>query len=261
MTDRPLTYPQGFDSLVEQWQVRRGRLNFAMGEALPQPDTDLAGLVGAVVQPPPPQDPGASPHARKLQALAQEFQGQSELALLNALLVAHLRKRRQPRHTAALFRRIWVEHGGFLCGTLSTRWLISSIITFADHGETEAQRRLGQSLNMLFSMMKLYEFERLHSGHAPDEPFAVQRSRPALPLGMTDFSLASGGLDVNLLAPIWLDAQKEPVCGPLACHLLDRLNADDGTLFRRLALMRESRKHRRRRPQKAAAAQDDGQQP
>jgi hypothetical protein len=37
---------------------------------------------------------------------------------------------------------------------------------------------------------------------------------------------------------------QEPVAGPLACHLLDRLNADPRTLFRRIRLMREARQGR-----------------
>jgi hypothetical protein len=62
-----------------------------------------------------------------------------------------------------------------------------------------------------------------------------------LPMGMQRFGLRGGGLDRNLLAPIWQEAQQEPVAGPLACHLLDRLNADPRTLFRRIRKMREAR--------------------
>jgi hypothetical protein len=93
-------------------------------------------------------------------------------------------------------------------------------------------------MNVLFSMMKLYEAERTFSGVRSDVPF---RRRPArhsrLPLGMQSFSFVSGGLDYNLLAPIWQDALAEPVAGPLACHLLDRLNADPHNIFRRIRKM------------------------
>jgi hypothetical protein len=122
---------------------------------------------------------------------------------------------------------------------LPGRWLISSVITFGDHGETEAQRRVGLSINVLFSLMKLYEFERLHSGTDPATPFPLRRIRHRhLPLDMPHFNLGDGGLDINLLAQIWGEAERVPVVGPLACHLLQRLNADSGNLFRRIGMMR-----------------------
>ena len=43
---------------------------------------------------------------------------------------------------------------------------------------------------------------------------------------------ARDGLDINLMAQIWNEARKDPVAGPLACHLLQRLNQDPGNLFR-----------------------------
>ena len=122
---------------------------------------------------------------------------------------------------------------------LPGRWLISSVITFGDHGETEAQRRIGLSLNMLFSLMKLYEFERAFSGSPRMRRF---RRAPIPGIGACRWACRirppHGGLDVNVLAPIWKEAQKEPVVGPLACHLLHRLNADPSNLFRRIWLMR-----------------------
>jgi hypothetical protein len=87
--------------------------------------------------------------------------------------------------------------------------------------------------------MKLYEFERFHSGCAAETPFPTRRvRRRRLPLGMPHFNLETGGLDINLLAQIWNEARQEPVVGPLACFLLQRLNEDPGTLFRRIGTMR-----------------------
>jgi hypothetical protein len=44
------------------------------------------------------------------------------------------------------------------------------------------------------------------------------------------------------------------VVGPLACHLFDRLNADPGTLFRRIGLMRTAKRARRAARTEAASA-------
>jgi hypothetical protein len=90
-------------------------------------------------------------------------------------------------------------------------------------------------------LVKLYEFERLISGVAADKPLLRRPPKgSSLPLEMRPFSLLNGGLDINLLAPIWHEAQREPVVGPLACHLLERLNADPRTLFRRIHLIRRT---------------------
>lgn len=241
MTD--LTYPGAPEALVKHWQKRRVPLALGPGEVFPPPDPDLAALLAARLPDPlPPLPEGASPHARKHHEVAAEFPGGPELFVLHGLCIAHLRKRRAPKGTAALFRRIWTEQAAALTEALPGRWLISAAITFGDHGETEEERLLGRELAMLFSLMKLYEFERIFGGAMPDRPFrAGNRAKAALPLGMEPFSLVDGGLDINLLAPLWLRAESEPVLGPLARALLDRLNADPATLFRRLARMRARR--------------------
>lgn len=244
MTDPALSYPGAPATLVARWDARRDPLRFGPGEGLPAPDCDLAALAATPLYP-PRTAPGSSFGAKRAE-LAREMEGGSELALLHGLLIACLRKRSWPDHAPALFRRLWAEQRHTLIDQLSGRWLISAAITFADHGETEAQRRLGQSLNLLFSLMKLYEYERLHSGLPPERPYPPgRRSRAALPMGMPGFSLAAGGLDINLLAPIWAEAQAEPLLGPLACHLLDRLNADPGALFRRLGSLKARAARRR----------------
>jgi hypothetical protein len=234
------------DSLIEHWQRRRAPMALHPGEALPPLDADLAAIAAAMVPDPWPALPDtASRHAQKAREIAPEFAGQSMLFHLHALLVAHLRKRGFPPHAPALFRRLWVEQGDALRAGLSTRWLISAVITFGDHGATEAERSLGRELGMMFGLMKLYEFERLFSGHPPDQPFRLgKRADAPLPLGMEPFSLASGGLDINLLAPLWQRAQEVPVLGPIACDLLDRLNHDPGTVFARVQAMRERKRRR-----------------
>lgn len=240
-TEGPIeTYPGAPDSLVAIWRQRRRQLKLAPRDWFPPADLDLAPLLAARIPATiPPLEGRQSLHAKKLHLMRTELAGKPELAALNAILIAHLRKRRFLPHTPALFRRIWTEAGTALLPELPGRWLISSAITFGDHGETEAQRRIGLSINILFSLMKLYEFERFHSGHAAETPFPTRRvRRRRLPLGMPHFNLEAGGLDINLLAQIWNEARQEPVVGPLACHLLQRLNEDPGTLFRRIGMMR-----------------------
>jgi hypothetical protein len=239
--DEPIeTYAGAPESLVEIWKQRRRRLKLAARDWFPAADVDLAPLLTTRIPDTiPPPEGRQTLHAKKLHQMRVDLAGRPELAAVNAILIAHLRKQRFPAHTPALFRRIWAEAGAQLMPELPGRWLISSTITFADHGETEAQRRVGLSINLLFSLMKLYEFERFHSGLSADTPFPIRRiRRRRLPLDMPHFNIGDGGLDINLLAPIWAEARKEPVVGPLACYLLQKLNEDPGNLFRRIGMMR-----------------------
>lgn len=248
-----VTYPDAPDSLIELWMSRRKRMALAPGEALPPLDVPLQPLLEARIPPPDPTpapDPSGAPaageklslHGQKLRAIRAELVGKPELAALNAILIAHLRKQSYPREAPLLFRRIWTEAGAALMPELPGRWLISSIITFGDHGETEAQRRIGLSMNVLFSLMKLYEFERFHSGVWPEKAFPARHAgKKKLPLDMPQFALLGGGLDVNLLAQLWSEAREEPVAGALACYLLQRLNEDPRNLFRRIGLMRAAK--------------------
>ena len=242
--DEPVeTYSDAPASLIEIWKQRRRRLKLGARDWFPPADVDLAPLLATRIPDTiPPLEGPQTLHAKKLHLMRTELAGKPELAAVNGILIAHLRKQRYPAHTPALFRRIWAEAGPQLMLELPGRWLISSAITFGDYGETEAQRRVGLAINMLFSLMKLYEFERFHSGLPAETAFPNRPIRNRrLPLDMPHFHIAAGGLDINLLAPIWVEAQRVPVVGPLACHLLQQLNQDPGNLFRRIGIMRASK--------------------
>lgn len=237
------SYPGGFAAIVTQMEGRRDPLTYQGDEALPPPDMNFAPLKLSRVDADAPSVAGSkSTYSRKLRELSREFAGQPELLLLHGLLVAHLRRRSAPVHTAALFNRLWAEESGWLLDHLDARWLVSAITTFGDHGATEVQRRLGQSLSLMFGMMKLYETERLYSGAAPDQPHEWARRKPkALALQMDAYAVGGGGLDVNMLGRLWQDAETDPVIAPLVRHLLELLIVDDRTVFRRLRLMRRQR--------------------
>lgn len=253
----PSTYPGGIAAVLQEMEARRAPLGFAPGEALPPLDADLAPLRAARV-PAPGDDPmrraahGSSNH-RKFLGLREELQGRSELACLHGLLVAHLRKRAQPPHTAALFVRLWTEEADHLLQELDLRWQVSALTTFGEHGATEVQRTVGEALSVLFGMMKLYETERRYSGFPPTKSFRLKgRSRVGLPLEMDAYSLDAGGLDVNMLGRLWRMAERDAVIRPLAHNMLDRLMHDPRTVFRRLRRMR-TRKARRAARARAAA--------
>lgn len=236
-----LTYPGGFDAVVARMDARREPLSFAKGEALPALNCNLAALKSKRITQPEktPKAKDQSGNTRKWLELVREFEDQPALLHLHALLIAHLRKSDQPSHTMALFTRIWAEEAEFLMDHLDPRWLVSAITTFGDHGTTEVQRRVGHSMTVLFGTMKLYESERLYSGFRPEQEFKLKRLVSSqLPLNMDRYALVSGGLDINMLGRLWVDAAEDAVLKPLAHRLLNMLNADAGTVFRRFSTLR-----------------------
>ncbi|WP_353474613.1 glycosyltransferase family 2 protein [Salipiger sp. H15] len=243
------TYPGGIAAILTQMEGRREAIDFAPGEALPPYDTPLGELAGQIVSD-PDADPAEAPpfrsgHHRKRHALRRELAGRSELVFLNALLIAHLRKRAFPAHAPALFQRLWTEQGTALLAQLDPRWLVSSVTTFGDHGLSLVQRSVGLALTTLFGTMKLYESERLYSGLPADRPFGLDgRDRGPLPMEMDGYSLSGGGLDVNMIGRLWREAEGDPVIRPLAHHLLELLISDERTVLRRLMTMRQRQARR-----------------
>lgn len=246
MSSDELTYPEGLKTLSERYNSRREPFVFYK-ETLPPLDVDLEKLARTRVSETATswqtgEPVKASSWATKRRAIAVEFVGNSQLAYLNAMLISNLRKSGAPEQAAPLFLRLWKEQHEHLIANLDLRWQVSSIMTFADHGETDVQRQVGQALRMLFGVMKLYEFERRFSGLAPTAPFKMRgRSKEKLPLQMEPFALRTGGLDINILAPVWELAMSDAGIAPLANNLLDELNRDPGTVFRRINHMRERR--------------------
>ncbi|MFY0661674.1 MAG: hypothetical protein JXR15_14375 [Shimia sp.] len=250
MSEKNLTYPGGYAYMMERYDGRREPFDFGP-EDLPPLDVNLTVLRNAVVPERATQKGPADPNtswARKRGQIAEEFIGASELAFLNAQLISNLRKREHPPQTPALFCRLWGEEAEHLISELSLRWLVSSVQTFADHGETAAQREVGQGLRMLFGMMKLYEFERSFSGLEPSKAYGFgKRVKTRLPLDMEPFSLIHGGLDINVITPIWELGKSDPVIAPLVDHLLQELIEEPGGVFRRLAQMRAKKERQQGR--------------
>ncbi|MGR3322764.1 MAG: glycosyltransferase family 2 protein [Pseudooceanicola sp.] len=249
-----LTYPGGFDAVLAQMEGRRDPMTFADGEGFPPPHSDLSPMrtetIGDI---PDALRSSQSTFAAKCRELHRQFRGEPALCYFHALLIANLRRRAQPPEVQPLYINLWAEHSDFLLDNLDARWLVSAITTFGDHGATPVQREVGGALSVLFNTMKLYETERLFSGSDPDAPFPKgQKSRQPLPLQMDAYAIVGGGLDVNMLGRLWIEAARDPVIAPLAHHLLDALNADASNVFRRLSLMRDAREKKR----EGAAAQD-----
>lgn len=168
--------------------------------------------------------------------LREAMQGRSGLEWLNAVCIAYLRRKSPHGHHARmLFLRLWSEEGETLALEMSPRWLISSLMTFYDHGETEAQRMSGATGFFLGSMLKIGEVERELMGHGPDALY-VRRSAPS-PLrsldGMDGFAVGNADIMRNTLSLACEIATRDAVAGPALFALL--LSIREGrTVFTRM---------------------------
>lgn len=238
MTTGSALYPGGLDGILQRLDKREAPFLDAWLE-IPAADADLELQLAARV--PPLADGEDSSRdrrsiRRKWAALRREFEGQPELFARNALMIAILRRRTPPEDARAAFVRIWKEAGKPLAEGLSTRWLISSAATFADHGATESQRMADQGFYLLFDLIKLHDSERRVSGKPLDRGFAWRRSREMddLAFGLPSYSLAQGDLDLNLLARLARLADADPVFRPLGRRMLELVLNDPKTVFGRI---------------------------
>lgn len=82
----------------------------------------------------------------------------------------------------------------------------------------------------------------------PDKEYGFgKRVKTRLPLDMEPFSLMHGGLDINVITPIWEMGKSDPVIAPLVDHLLQELIEEPGGVFRRLAQMRSKKERQQAR--------------
>lgn len=185
-------------------------------------------------------------HVRAKEAeLQPEFEGQSVLLLLHALVIAILRKKDPPQVAKNLFLKLWTEEGQFLADNLSVRWKISAATTFADYGSNYEQRTLGMGLATLFDSIKMHDSERRLSGQRGQRPFKRIPSdkRHSLAFGMVAYSLTRGDLDRNMLARFWSLAESDVVIFPLAKSMLDLIMYDNRSIFARLQRLKPKKEN------------------
>lgn len=232
-TNRDLSFA-GLPSLSERASKRIVKQK--VSDILPRPDVDLWEYVFDTL----PNDAALPDVPRtkmedQSRILDYHLRGKSRLAKLNALTISYLR--RDTAHTdkaRELFHRVWREHGILLVNELSTRWLISTLQTFLDHGQNEAQRMIGASGHFYANMMKIYEGERAIEGLEQDaiyhdlEPKTPNKFRglDRYHVGGTDLLLNTNALALDLAA-------RDDVAGLVLVELLLRVK-DSGNVFTRM---------------------------
>jgi hypothetical protein len=204
-------------------------------DILPPHDVDLDALsherLPDVAEMPEVPRADISDQARILE---YHLRGKSRLSHLNALTISYLR--RDTAHTEKarhLFHRIWREKGVELVNETSTRWLISTLQTFLDHGLNEAQRSIGTAGYFYANMIKIYEGERaiecldpdaLYRGDAPSTTSKF-RGLDRYKVGASDLMLNTNALALEI-------AQRDAVAGLVLQEFLLRVSTAE-TVFSR----------------------------
>ncbi len=215
----------GLSALARRAAERVGEPS-VVADILPDPDVDLAGL-GARMMPADAEMPEASRVDMRNQAdiLRYHFRGRSELAWTLGLVISCLRRDTQLTEKARnLFHRIWREEGQNLVAELSTRWLISTLQTFLDHGRGEAQRLIGGIGYFYANMMKIYEGERAIEGLETDAVYPGSEAQTKNGFrGMDRYTLGGTDLLLNTNALALSYAAADPVAGLILEELLLRV--------------------------------------
>lgn len=230
-------YRGGFYTLVKRFEKKQAPFNSPLA-FLPPVECDLTELEEKIVSPPDAEIvsfPSGTTERKDLEFRA-EFQGQSQLLYLHAMLVAISRRNSPPPEVPILFQRLWKEKGSWLGRNLNIRWRISAATTFADCGVTMEQRSLGMGLSVLFDTMKLYESERRMTGLSGDGRIeSSEESRHIkIAFDMQPYSIKIGDLDRNMLSRLWTLAEQDDVVFHLAKSMLFELMQEKRTIFSRI---------------------------
>ena len=238
-------YPGGFYSLMRFLEAKEVPYDDPLA-VLPPVDVDLSELAAnRVVADTTPLGPYEAQDARRKYAtLTAEFDKESELALVHAMCVAVLRRSNPPPEVITLFHRMWREQGHYLADTLPVRWLVSAAVTFAAHGETQAQLSGGMGMAMLFDMIKLHDSERSLTGRPNDKAFPRRSGRKRFPIafGLDHYALVHGDMDRIILARLWRFSEEDEVLRPLGFRLLRLVMEDRRTIFGRIQRYKRRKK-------------------
>lgn len=166
--------------------------------------------------------------------LGYHLRGKSKLCHLNGLTISYLR--RDTPHTdkaRGLFHRIWREKGPFIINELSTRWLISTLQTFMDHGQNEAQRSIGTAGYFYANMMKIYEGERAIEGLEQNASYEHTEHRTKNYFrGLDRYNLGGTDLMLNTNALALEVAQRDAVAGLVLEEFLVRVKCSENVFSR-----------------------------
>ncbi len=168
--------------------------------------------------------------------VSREFAGKPELCAFHAELVIRIRRKNELEKNGPLFFDLWREHAAFLIDHLDSRWLISALDTFIDHG-TERESLSAMAITSFMNAMMLAETEHRLCGSPTYRPEEVSRNKEVYPFvwdGRRVFHLPDDDTFANTVRRLRRVLEPEKTIAAIFETLLDRMFKDD-TLLTRLA--------------------------
>lgn len=167
--------------------------------------------------------------------LRHRFRGLPLVCFYNAFAISYLRRSTpHTEHARQLFFHLWDTEFRMMLATLPTRWLISVLQTFMDHGKSEAQRHVGTAGYFFSNTLKAYEAERALEGHAANNIYRhVEPATKSGFDGLDRFALGNTDLMLNLLACLLEASARDEASGRVLHEFLLRTRSAH-TLFSRM---------------------------
>lgn len=214
---------------------------------LPELDFDIDAAFREVIpessEEPESEETGRRSFRAHGRHLYHRLQGHRHLEYYNSLSISYLRRNTPFTADAkAIFFRIWDEKGEELCNELTTRWIISTLMTFADHGRGERERMCGALGYTYGAMLVASETERTYwTGPAPSIDRAVPDRDSFGVNGCYPFQLGESDHLINLNSFVYRYALDSGISGLLLERLITRMRYSD-TYFSRFDTARRVRK-------------------
>lgn len=232
---RQETLPEELDALWKRVEMRVSNAD-DQPNLLPRFDADLQTLRTNLVSG-PAEFPGGKRQYMNEQKeiLKYRFRGLPEICFVNAMAISYLRRDTKfTTEARRIFFRLWDEEFEVLLAILPTRWLISTLQTFMDHGRDVEEIQIGTAGYFFSNTLKAYEAERALEGLNPNAVYP--NTKPVTEngfKGLDRFKLGGSDLMVNTLAILLELSSKSAPSGRVLIEFLLRLKHSH-SLFSRM---------------------------
>jgi len=240
LIEAPKNFPDDLDSL---WKRSTQRVRSqTQNDLLPAIDADLKPYRYSILEPIseiPSVGRGRMENQAKL--LEYRFQNRPHVCFLLGIIISYLRRdTKVTKKARILFQRLWIEEYHLLLAMLPTRWLISTLQTFLEHGANEDQRIIGASGFFFANLMKAYEAERSLEGLAADSvyPSTTPTTKNGF-AGLDRIKLGGSDLMLNTNAQLLELSSRERTAGRVLEEFLLRMKSSS-TVFSRMDKSRQA---------------------
>ncbi len=139
-----------------------------------------------------------------IRALREEFTGDAEIKFFHAALIVKIRREKDLTESLLAFRSLWNAEGFYLLKNLSSRWILSALDTFIDHGDAH-ERAQALAIVTFFNMLKMAETEHRLRGSDTYKPEGIAENTNDYPLlwdGVRAFHLTDDDTFANIVRRI-----------------------------------------------------------